>query len=175
MAAFPVSGPGGICYDYAAEGRNREACTGREKPQSCPDWSDPLTSLVVERPVVRIIRSANRRRTVTARWAEAGTVLEILAPAGMPEAELAPIVERLKERLERHRDRAENADDAQLARRAMEINREMFAGRLHWREIRYVANQERRFGSCTPGTGIIRISHRVAHMPAFRARLRAGT
>jgi predicted metal-dependent hydrolase len=54
-----------------------------------------------------------------------------------------------------------------LARRAAELNRQYFGGKLKWREIRYVANQQRRYGSCTPVTGTIRISHRVATMPVW--------
>ncbi len=98
---------------------------------------------------------------------EGGTVLEVLAPVAMTDAELAPIIENLKGRLLRRRERAENADDAALARRAGELNRQYFDGKLRWNEIRYVTNQQRRFGSCTPTTGVIRISHRVAAMPAW--------
>ncbi len=40
-------------------------------------------------PTIRAIRSDRRRRTVTARLAEGGAVLEVLAPAGATDAELA--------------------------------------------------------------------------------------
>jgi len=42
-----------------------------------------------------------------------------------------------------------------------------FDGKLRWSELRYVTNQNHRFGSCTPGKGSIRISHRVATIPAW--------
>ncbi len=118
-------------------------------------------------PTLRIVRSDRRRRTVTARLAEGGAVLEILAPAAATDAELAPIIEQLKGRLLRRQEKAETADDSALARRAGELNRRYFGDRLRWREIRYVTNQQRRYGSCTPATGVIRISHRVAAMPAW--------
>lgn len=118
-------------------------------------------------PTLRIVRSDRRRRTVTARLAEGGAVLEILAPAAATDAELAPIIEQLKGRLLRRQEKAEIADDSALARRAGELNRRYFGDRLRWREIRYVTNQQRRYGSCTPATGVIRISHRVAAMPAW--------
>lgn len=118
-------------------------------------------------PTIRVTRSDRRRRTISARLIEGGTVLEILAPAEISDAELAPIVEKLKGRVLRHAIRAETADDTALARRAVELNRQYFDGKLRWHEIRYVTNQQRRFGSCTPGTGTIRISHRVATMPAW--------
>jgi predicted metal-dependent hydrolase len=118
-------------------------------------------------PEIRILRSDRRRKTVSARLVEDGKFIEILAPVGMSDAELAPIIENLKGRVLRHKERAATADDGSLARRAAELNRQYFGGKLKWREIRYVANQQRRYGSCTPVTGTIRISHRVATMPVW--------
>ncbi len=94
-------------------------------------------------------------------------MLEVLAPATASEVELAPIIEKLKARVLRRAVRRETADDAALARRAAELNRQLFDGRLRWSEIRYVTNQQQRFGSCTPATGVIRISHRVATLPTW--------
>jgi predicted metal-dependent hydrolase len=119
------------------------------------------------RPTIRVTRSERRRRTISARLVESGTVLEILAPADVSDAELAPFIEKLSGRVLRQAARAETADDTALARRAAELSRQYFDGKLHWREIRYVTNQQRRYGSCTPATGTIRVSHRVATMPAW--------
>jgi len=98
---------------------------------------------------------------------EDGAVLEVLAPATATDAELAPLIEKLKARVLRRVTRRKTADDAALARRAAELNRQIFNGRLRWTEIRYVTNQQHRFGSCTPATGVIRISQRVAAMPSW--------
>ncbi|MCX7671650.1 MAG: M48 family metallopeptidase [Anaerolineae bacterium] len=122
---------------------------------------------MTQEPQIRIIRSDRRRRTVSARLAEGGAVLEVLAPAAATDAELAPIIENLKARVLRHAERQATADDDALARRAAELNRQYFDGKLRWSEIRYVTNQQHRYGSCTPATGVIRISHRVATMPAW--------
>ena len=92
-------------------------------------------------------------------------VLEVLAPAGISEAELAPAIDKLKVRLLRHAKKRQTADDRDLARRAAALNTKYFSGKLRWQEIRYVTNQQHRFGSCTPATGTIRISHRVAILP----------
>jgi len=116
---------------------------------------------------IRIIRSANRAKTISARLVDDGAVIEVLAPAAATDAELAPIIERLKGRILRHKAKAETADDGALAGRAAEINRQYFAGKLRWNDIRYVTNQQKRYGSCTPATGVIRISHRLAAMPAW--------
>jgi hypothetical protein len=118
-------------------------------------------------PTVRIVRSANRKRTVSARLVDGGAVLEILAPDGISDAELAPIIEKLGQRVRRRAERPAKDVDAALVRRAAELNRQFFDGKLRWSELRYVTNQKHRFGSCTPGKGSIRISHRVATMPAW--------
>jgi predicted metal-dependent hydrolase len=49
--------------------------------------------------------------------------------------------------------------------RAQELNRRYFDGRLTWTAIRYVPNQQKRFGSCTPERGTIRISDRLQDVP----------
>jgi hypothetical protein len=118
-------------------------------------------------PEIRVVRSDRRRRTVSARLVQDGAVLEVLAPAEVTDAELGPIIEKLKGRVLRQAVRRDTADDTVLARRAVELNRQYFEGKLRWAEIRYVTNQQHRYGSCTPATGVIRISHRVATMPAW--------
>jgi predicted metal-dependent hydrolase len=122
---------------------------------------------VIPDPEIRIIRSERRRKSVSARLLDGGSVMEVSAPVGMADAELGPIIDSLKGRLLRHKERVETADDGALARRAAELNRQYFGGKLRWREIRYVDNQQRRYGSCTPATGTIRVSHRLATMPVW--------
>jgi predicted metal-dependent hydrolase len=122
---------------------------------------------VIADPPIRIVRSDRRRRTISARLVENGTVLEVLAPLAATDAELAPIIENLKRRVLRQAERRDTADDSALARRAGELNRQYFDGKLRWAEIKYVTNQQHRYGSCTPATGVIRISHRVATMPVW--------
>ena len=113
---------------------------------------------------IQIKRSENRSKTVTAR--ERNGILEVLAPAGMSEAELTPIIERLKKRIEGRKVRAKIDDDG-LEKRAQELNQQYFEGKLGWKSIRWVTNQNTRNGSCTPSQGTIRISHRLATMPRF--------
>lgn len=113
---------------------------------------------------VQIIRSAKRRKTVGARLVDG--VLVIRAPSTLSDKDLAPIVEGLRQRMERRNLAAVQTDEA-LERRARELNRRYFGGRLRWQSIRYVANQNKRFGSCTPEDGTIRLSNRLAGMPPF--------
>ncbi|MBW1818387.1 MAG: M48 family metallopeptidase, partial [Deltaproteobacteria bacterium] len=112
----------------------------------------------------KIIRSARRRKTVQAREIEG--VLEVLAPAGMSDKALQPIIDNLKKRIDRQK-KAAALDDAGLERQAEKLNRKYFKGRLKWESIGWVSNQNKRHGSCAPGRGTIRISHRIAAMPRF--------
>lgn len=113
---------------------------------------------------VRIIRSQKRRKTIQAR--KVGETLEVRAPATMSDAELEPHVAKLVARMERRTAKAGLDDDA-LEKRARELNRQYFDGRLQWQWIRWVTNQNKRYGSCTPAQGTIRMSHRLAEMPSF--------
>ncbi len=114
---------------------------------------------------VEIVRSKRRRKTVEARL-ESG-VLIVRAPATMSDAELNPIIEKLKARVEKKLRRRQQTSDAALDARARALNRRYFDGKLTWHSIRYVTNQNKRFGSCTPNQGTIRISHRVESMPTW--------
>jgi predicted metal-dependent hydrolase len=113
---------------------------------------------------VKVIRSAKRSKTVSAELR--GGVLLVRAPATISDGELNPIIARLQARL-RRKTRRPPGGDADLERIAERLNTTYFAGRLHWRSIRYVDNQAKRFGSCTPSRGTIRISRRLATMPAW--------
>jgi hypothetical protein len=113
---------------------------------------------------IKIIRSKKRTKTVSARVVEGEFVVQ--APASMSEAELQPIIDKLRQRWQKRKARAE-LDDQALHRRAQELNRQYFGGKLKWDSIKWVANQNSRFGSCTPTNGTIRLSHRLATMPAF--------
>jgi len=114
---------------------------------------------------IKVVRSKRRKKTVEARL-ESG-VLVVRAPAAISKAELNPIIEKLKARVEKKQRRRQFKSDASLEARARELNRRYFDGVLIWGSIRYVTNQDKRFGSCTPSQGTIRISHRVAGMPAW--------
>ena len=113
---------------------------------------------------IKIIRSRNRSKTIQARMVQG--VMEVRAPAGMSDKELQPHIERLRRRLERKQAR-KTLDDVGLEQRAQELNQQYFDGKLEWNSIRWVTNQNKRYGSCTPADKTIRISHRIASMPAF--------
>jgi len=113
---------------------------------------------------VEVVRSKRRRKTVSAELKNG--VLVVRAPARMSDAELAPVIEKLQARLEKRVKKAP-VSDVDLEKRARMLNRNYFNGRLRWQSIRFVTNQNKRFGSCTPSQGTIRLSDRLAKMPQW--------
>jgi predicted metal-dependent hydrolase len=108
---------------------------------------------------VEVVRSPRRRRTVQARLD--GDVVRVRVPATMSRADEARWVEELVARIER-RSRASGVD---LGERAAALARRF--GLPAPRSIRWSDVQGARWGSCTPATGEVRISTRLAGMPPW--------
>jgi len=118
-------------------------------------------------PTIQIRRSARRRKTISARWKGKDTI-EVLAPANITDEALQPIIENLKRRLIADREKqSAPLNDQVLEQRANALNKKYFQGQLRWRSIRFVTNQNKQFGSCTPKQGTIRVSHRLASTPVW--------
>jgi predicted metal-dependent hydrolase len=116
-------------------------------------------------PEVEVRRSERRRRTVSARLKDGKLVVYL--PARMSPAEEAAWVAKMAARFEARSLRRRLNSDGDLQRRARELNREYFDGRLKWSSLTYVTNQSTRFGSCSPAERTIRISAALAEMPSF--------
>ena len=113
---------------------------------------------------VEVVRSGRRQKTVSAELKNG--VLVVRAPATMSDNELSPVIEKLKARLGKRVQRSP-LSDTDLQTRAQFLNGRYFNGRFHWQSIRFVTNQNKRFGSCTPSQGTIRLSNRLAKMPQW--------
>ena len=116
---------------------------------------------------VEVRRSARRRRTVTA-YRESGRTV-VLIPAAFTPAEerrwVAQMVAKLQTREERRR-RSMGGDDELMAR-ARALSDEHLDGAAEPASVRWVDNQQRRWGSCTPADGSIRLSSRLRSMPDY--------
>jgi predicted metal-dependent hydrolase len=121
---------------------------------------DPLSGLTVE-----LVRSTKRRRTISAKLDGNRLILQV--PAGLTAAEEQEWARKLGSRILATRRRRELNQESDLAARAQALNARYFGGRLQCADVRYVTNQQHRFGSCTPSQGTIRISDRVASLPAW--------
>jgi predicted metal-dependent hydrolase len=114
-----------------------------------------------EQPPIEIIRSPNRTRTASARMVEGTLVVRL--PEGLPPLEERKLVESLTQRV-LHKVHKAEGKLPDLTRRARELNRLYFGGKLKVSEIKWVTNQRHRYGSCTPSNSTIRIADRVARM-----------
>jgi predicted metal-dependent hydrolase len=122
-------------------------------PRTAPDGS-----------VVEVRRSRRRRRTVAAYRDEDKVV--VLVPARMTRAEEQECVATMLARLERSEQRR-RPSDAGLARRAAALSERYLDGRAAPLAVRWVENQNSRWGSCTPSDRSIRLSTRLQGMPVW--------
>lgn len=115
-------------------------------------------------PTVEVRRSRRRRRTVAAYREEDKVV--VLVPARLTRAEERECVATMLARLERSEQRRRPNDEA-LERRAIELAGRYLDGRATPLTIRWVENQNSRWGSCTPSDRSIRLSTRLQGMPTW--------
>ncbi|MDT4985941.1 MAG: hypothetical protein QOI74_35 [Micromonosporaceae bacterium] len=120
---------------------------------------------VLRKPVVEVRRSQRRRRTVSAY--REGERVVVLIPAQFSRAEEREWVDRMLERLDAREQRSRRTDSALQGRAATLVARYFpeHATSARAVSVRWVTNQNGRWGSCTPADRTIRISHRVQEMP----------
>jgi predicted metal-dependent hydrolase len=118
----------------------------------------------MDRPEIEVRRSKRRRRTVSAY--RDGDKVVVLIPASMSRAQEKEWVTTMLQRLERSEQRKRPSDD-QLARRARELSDAYLGGLARPDTVRWVSNQNARWGSCTPGDRSIRLSSRLQGMPSW--------
>lgn len=93
----------------------------------------------------------------------------VLIPARFSRAEEREWVDRMLERLDAREQRAKRTD-SDLSLRAQRLAQRYLADHPDAAQptsVRWVENQNGRWGSCTPADGSIRISHRVREMPEW--------
>ncbi len=129
---------------------------GAAGPKESPPTVDPGGPVTPDL-AVDVVRSERRRKTAQARLV--GSVLEVRIPGHCTVAEERELVDHFRSRFERARE----ADRIDLARRAR-LLADRF-GLPHPTSIRWVDNQQQRWGSCTPADGTIRLSSRLVPFP----------
>jgi hypothetical protein len=115
-------------------------------------------------PEVEVRRSKRRRRTVSAY--RDGDRIVVMIPASLSRAEEAEWVQTMLTRLERSEQRRRPSDDG-LLQRALALSDRYLGGLATPESVRWVENQQSRWGSCTPGDRTIRLSVRLQGMPAW--------
>jgi predicted metal-dependent hydrolase len=108
---------------------------------------------------VDVVRSPRRRKTVEASVVDGR--IRLLIPARMPATEERHWIEVMRRRLEQQL----SPPSVDLPSRATELARRYDLPRPT--SIRWVDNQQQRWGSCTPADRTIRISSRLAAFPRW--------
>jgi predicted metal-dependent hydrolase len=124
----------------------------------------PAAPVTGAEPVVEVRRSRRRRSTVAA-YREDDRVV-VMIPARMSRAEEREWVATMLARLERSEKRRKPSDAA-LMRRAKDLNTKYLDGAATPGTVRWVDNQNSRWGSCTPEDRAIRLSRRLEGMPSW--------
>jgi len=96
----------------------------------------------------------------------------VLIPKAMSRVDERRFVHDLVRKiLEREAKRAAPRSDPELAERASVLVNQYLAATLREplmpRSVSWVTNQSQRWGSCTPGSGAIRLSHRLQPLPSW--------
>lgn len=146
----------------------RNAREPRPAPAAGAPGAVPLTT--PDGSPVEVRRSARRRRTVAAFW-ENGTAV-VAIPASFTRSQEREWVHRMLEKLRRQGERGAAAgrrprSDAALAGHAAELSAKYLAGRAAPSSVRWVSNQNSRWGSATPSDGTIRLSDKLQPMPQW--------
>ncbi|MGC4894142.1 M48 family metallopeptidase [Micromonospora sp. DT31] len=120
---------------------------------------------VTRKPVVEVRRSPRRRRTVSAY--RDGERVVVLIPDQFSRAEESEWVDRMLARLAAREGRFARSDTELLARavRLIDLYLADHRSKAVPASVRWVTNQNGRWGSCTPADRTIRISHRIQDMP----------
>ena len=113
---------------------------------------------------VEVRRSKRRRRTVSAY--RDGERIVVLIPASLSRKEEAEWVETMVARIEKAERKARLSDD-DLLDRAVRLSDKYLGGLATPERVRWVTNQNTRWGSCTPGDRSIRLSERLQAMPPW--------
>jgi hypothetical protein len=114
------------------------------------------------KPVVEVRRSQRRRRTVSAY--RDGERVVVLIPAQFTGAEEREWVDRMLDRLAAREQRGRRTETS-LHERAQRLAARYLPEAAEPLSVRWVHNQNGRWGSCTPADRTIRISSRIQDFP----------
>lgn len=159
--------PCGHLVDDVAGALARTGVTCRFAARSCGRKKSTLWGVadrLFRMGEVEIRRSSRRRRTIRAY--RDGDKIIVLMPAHLSAEEEQTHVRSLVERLDR-RERRVRPSDAELLARAQALSERWLDGQAVPASVRWVTNQNSRWGSCTSKDASIRMSHRLKGMPEW--------
>ncbi len=113
---------------------------------------------------VEIIRSKKRKKTIQSKFINGKYIIYL--PCGLSKAEEEKWILKMIDKHKKSKRRKTLNDDGLLQKRAKDLNKLYFDSKLEF-SIKFVTNQNSRFGSCSTISKKIRISDRVAEMPKW--------
>mgnify|MGYP006281286735 FL=1 len=113
---------------------------------------------------IKVNRSNRRKKTIEGKIKE--NTLHIYIPDGISTKQERTYITTITNKMKKKKQRNSLNSDHQLSERAERLNQKYFDGKLDF-SIRFVTNQQKKYGSCTPTTKTIRLSHRIADFPQF--------
>ena len=131
----------------------------------------PVPQVTPDGAPVEVRRSARRTRTVAAFWEDGTAVVAI--PARFTAAQEREWVQRMLAKLHKQGERRaaagrrRPAGDDDLAAHAARLSAQYLGGRPVPTSVRWVSNQNSRWGSATPADGTIRLSDKLRPMPQW--------
>ncbi|MDF6018959.1 M48 family metallopeptidase [Streptomyces sp. JH34] len=151
---MPADSPPGLAGETPARraGRQQRSAAAAHQPRATVTGA------------VEVRRSARRSRTVSAYREGERTI--VLIPARMSEAEEQRWVGVMLDKLAAQESKRV-IGDSELSDRAERLSGQYLDGRARPASVRWVTNQNTRWGSCTPAEGSIRLSHRLQGMPEY--------
>ncbi|MFJ2620553.1 M48 family metallopeptidase [Glutamicibacter sp. NPDC087344] len=115
---------------------------------------------------VRIVRSAKRRKTISSQWRDDRLVVQV--PAALDERSERMLVQEMIKKFRQNRvRRSESTSEENLASRAAELDQRYFGGKAQPVSVRWVGNQNKRWGSASVYQKTIRLSSRLKHTPQW--------
>jgi len=112
---------------------------------------------------VEIKRSKRRKKTVSARLD--GDIMYVYAPVDTPEKELNEIIKNFEKRFVKRNIKKKLNEEQNLSEVFGRLNKKYFNGKIKIKSIKYVTNQQKKYGSCDYRKKTIRLSHYIARMP----------
>jgi predicted metal-dependent hydrolase len=117
---------------------------------------------------VEVKRSKRAKRNVTAYRDNDKTVVTV--PTRMAKRDIDAYVVELVNRLDDRDERTSSQESLEQRARILSkkyLGQDLFDTHKVPVKIRWVTNQNSRWGSCTPDEGTIRLSHRMQRMPSY--------
>lgn len=131
-----------------------------------PAFPSTVEFVAADNIPVQIVRSKKRRKTISSYWRENKLVVQV--PATLDEkTERSFVDEMLKKYRQKQQKKELGQSDSALEQRAAELDQFYFDGAAAAQSVRWVTNQNKRWGSASYAQRTIRLSSKLQQMPAW--------